>query len=89
MYTALKDVNNGVVYQWTNNLTNESVIIESTNWKKESEWSKDEIANLFSTPVDKDNEEDFPVNKDNEEDFNVLFDDITDEEYSSLEEDDN
>lgn len=51
MYKALKDVNNGVVYQWTDLSTNNSVIIDSTNWKKETEWSTEEIASLFSSII--------------------------------------
>lgn len=51
MFKAIKDTNTGVVYDWVNELsdgTTISVNIPSNNWKKEQEWTKEEIENLFS-----------------------------------------
>jgi hypothetical protein len=53
MFKAIKDTNTGVVYDWIKEVgdgTTISVNIPSSNWKKEHEWTKKEIENLFSPP---------------------------------------
>lgn len=52
MFKAIKDTNTGFVYDWVKKLkdgTTLSVNIPSTNWKKEQEWSTEEIEALFNT----------------------------------------
>lgn len=51
MFRAIKDTNTGVVYEWvkTDSEGVETWInIPSENWKKEQEWTNEEIEALFS-----------------------------------------
>lgn len=52
MFKALKDVNTGIVYKWTNTETEEYVYIPKDQWRVESEWSSEQVAALFGSVND-------------------------------------
>lgn len=50
MFTAIKDTNTGVVYDWymkNEDGTEVHVSVPRESWKKEQDWSTEEIAALF------------------------------------------
>lgn len=54
MFRAIKDTNTGFVYDWIKTLadgTELSVNIPSSMWKREQDWTNEEIEGLFSVPV--------------------------------------
>jgi hypothetical protein len=54
MFRAIKDTNTGFVYDWVKTLgdgTELSVNIPSSMWKREQDWTNEEIEALFSVPV--------------------------------------
>jgi hypothetical protein len=56
MFKAIKDTNTGFVYDWvkkTEDGTIISVNIPSSNWKREQDWTTEEIDALFSVDTQK------------------------------------
>jgi hypothetical protein len=54
MFRAIKDTNTGVVYDWVKKQedgSEVSVNIPAELWKREQDWTSEEIAALFSAPV--------------------------------------
>jgi hypothetical protein len=51
MIRAIKDTNTGVVYDWVKTLddgTEQWVNVPSNNWKREQDWTTQEIESLFN-----------------------------------------
>jgi len=54
MFRANKDTNTGVVYDWVKKQEDGSEVwvnISAERWKKEQDWTSEEIENLFSGTV--------------------------------------
>ncbi len=64
MFRAIKDTNTGVVYDWVNTLEDGTEIwvsIPPENWKRENEWTSEEIELLFSTAQENTKSDDDPT----------------------------